>query len=59
MNITYTLAIYTSVRKELKGKLEFPGDVRAWDARKDLTTAKPIGYFSEWAVLTEVRRMRR
>jgi hypothetical protein len=59
VNIAYALAIYTSVQKELEGKLEFPADVSVWDASKDLTTAKLIGYFSEWAVLTEVRRMRR
>jgi hypothetical protein len=40
------------VQKELGKKLEFPADVAAWDANKDNTTAKLIGYFSEWAVLT-------
>ncbi|KAF4632985.1 hypothetical protein G7Y89_g5131 [Cudoniella acicularis] len=53
MNITYALAIYTSFQKKLEGKLEFPADVSAWDASNDLTTAKLIGCFSEWAVLTE------
>lgn len=27
--------------------------MNAWDVNKDLTTAKIIGHFSEWAVLTE------
>lgn len=53
INIAYALAIYASVQKKLGGKLEFPADVTAWDASKDLTTAKLIGYFSEWAVFTE------
>ncbi|KAK3652638.1 hypothetical protein LTR56_002003 [Elasticomyces elasticus] len=53
INITYPLAIYASVQKELGGKLEFPSDAGAWDAMKDLSTASLIGRFSEWAVLTE------
>jgi hypothetical protein len=53
INVAYALAIYASVQKELGAKLEFPADTWAWDASKDLTTAKLIGYFSEWAVLTD------
>ncbi|KAK5717974.1 hypothetical protein LTR15_008817 [Elasticomyces elasticus] len=53
INITYPLAIYASVQKELGGKLEFPSDAGAWDALKDLSTASLIGRFSEWAVLTK------
>jgi len=41
------------VQKELGQKLECPADTWAWDASKDETTAKLIGYFSEWAVLTD------
>lgn len=53
INISYPLAIYASVQKELGLKLEFPADVNAWDINKDLSTASLIGYFSEWAVLTD------
>jgi len=41
------------VQKELGQKLEFPADVGAWDSNKDNTTAKLIGYFSEWVVLND------
>lgn len=56
INITYALAIYAAVQKELGGKLEFPADVQAWDINKDLSTASLIGFFSEWAVLTPEAR---
>ncbi|KAH7348561.1 hypothetical protein BKA65DRAFT_398059 [Rhexocercosporidium sp. MPI-PUGE-AT-0058] len=52
INISYALAIYASVQKELNLKLEFPSDIGAWDINKDLTTASLLGYFSEWAALT-------
>jgi hypothetical protein len=52
INISYTLAVYARVQKELGRKLEFPGDTGAWDINKDLSTASLIGYFSEWVVLT-------
>ena len=53
MNITFALAIYASVQKELGLKLEFPADIGAWDANKDLSAVKLIAYFEEWAVLTD------
>jgi hypothetical protein len=53
INLSYGLALYASIQKELGQELEFPSDIRAWDINKDLTTASLIGYFSEWAVLTE------
>jgi len=56
INISYALAIYASVQRELGGKLEFPADTGAWDASKDLTTAKLIGYFSEWVALTDAAK---
>lgn len=52
INVAYGLAIYASVQRSLGLKLEFPADITAWDALKDLSTAQLIGYFSEWAVLT-------
>ena len=53
ININYPLAIYASVQKELGHRLEFPSDVGAWDALKDLSTTSLIARFSEWAVLSE------
>lgn len=53
INITYALALYASIQKKLGKGLEFPADTSAWDAYKDLSTAKLVGYFSEWAVLTD------
>lgn len=52
INISYALAIYASIQKELGLRLEFPSDIAAWDINKDLTTASLLGYFSEWAALT-------
>ncbi|KAF2121039.1 hypothetical protein BDV96DRAFT_610024 [Lophiotrema nucula] len=53
MNIVHGLAIYASIQKELGRKLEFPGDIAAWEAEKHLSSASLIGYHAEWAVLTE------
>ena len=53
MNITLSLAIYASIQKELGFKLEFPSNIDAWDANKDLSAAKLIAFFEEWAVLTD------
>lgn len=53
MNIAYALALYAAIQKELGHKLEFPAGLEAWDAVKDNTRASLIGYFSEWAVLTD------
>ncbi|CZS93291.1 uncharacterized protein RAG0_03649 [Rhynchosporium agropyri] len=52
INISYAIAIYASIQKELGLKLEFPSDIGAWDVNKDLTTASLLEYFSEWAALT-------
>lgn len=51
INISFPLAIYAFVQKDLGQKLEFPSDAGAWDAIKDLSTASLVGYFSEWVVL--------
>jgi nucleoside-diphosphate-sugar epimerase len=53
INISYALALYAAIQRELGGKLEFPSDLSAWDVNKDVTYAGIIGYFSEWAVLTD------
>jgi hypothetical protein len=53
INISYALALYAAIQRELGQKLEFPADLQAWDQLKDNTYAGIIGYYSEWAVLTE------
>ncbi|TVY45409.1 Short chain dehydrogenase [Lachnellula subtilissima] len=53
INITYALAIYATIQKELGLALEFPADIAAWDVNKDLSVVKLIAYHAEWAVLTE------
>lgn len=53
MNVTYALAIYASIQKELGLKLEFPADIAAWDQIKDLSAVKLIAYHAEWSVLTD------
>lgn len=53
MSVTLGMAIYASIQRELGLPLDFPSDVDAWDASKDLSTVKLIAYHEEWAVLTE------
>jgi hypothetical protein len=53
INIAYALALYASIQKELGQKLDFPADIAAWDVNKDNTTARLIGYFSEWVLLSK------
>jgi nucleoside-diphosphate-sugar epimerase len=53
INIAYALALYASIQKELGQKLDFPADIVAWDINKDNTTARLIGYFSEWVILSK------
>lgn len=53
MNVTYALAIYASIQKELGLKLEFPADIAAWDVNKDLSVVRLVAYHEEWAVLTD------
>ncbi|TVY87743.1 Uncharacterized protein LAWI1_G007226 [Lachnellula willkommii] len=59
MNITHALAVYANVQKELGRALEFPADIAAWDANKDLSVVRLIAYHAEWAVLTAGARTRR
>jgi len=53
MNLTYPLALYASVQKELGQSLDFPGDIVAWDAEKHDSSSGLIGYHAEWAALTD------
>lgn len=52
MNIALGLALYAAVQKELNQSLEYPGDISAWEAEKQQTSAQILGYHSEWAVLS-------
>ena len=53
MNILYPLSVYAAVQKHLGKKLDFPGDIVAWDKEQLQSTATMNSYFSEWAVLTD------
>ncbi len=51
MNVAFPLCIYAAVQKKLGGKLEFPGDIIAWDHVQDQSSAMMNAYLEEWAVL--------
>ena len=53
MNLTYGIALYASLSKELNKTLDFPADIAAWEAEKHLSSAMLIAYHAEWTVLTE------
>lgn len=52
MNFVYLLAVYASVQKHLGRKLDFPGDLAAWDKVYEQSSAMMNGYLAEWSVLT-------
>jgi nucleoside-diphosphate-sugar epimerase len=56
MNVPYGLALYAAVQKELGLRVEFPGDVDAWDVENHMSSAKLIGKHAEWAVLSPQAR---
>lgn len=53
MSVVFALAVYASVQKELGLPLQWPSDVEAWDANKDLSSSRLIAYHTEWAALHE------
>ncbi|KAF2706961.1 hypothetical protein K504DRAFT_459399 [Pleomassaria siparia CBS 279.74] len=53
MNLAYPLGIYASIRRELGEKLEFPADLRAWEAPHVGSSSRLNAYLEEWAVLDE------
>jgi hypothetical protein len=53
MNILYPLSIYAAVQQHLGKRLDFPGDIVAWDKEQLESTAMMNSYFSEWVVLTD------
>ncbi|KAF2461897.1 NAD dependent epimerase/dehydratase family protein-like protein [Lineolata rhizophorae] len=53
MNIGYPLAIYAAVQAKLGRKLEFPGDMVAWQNPVVQSNAMMNSYIEEWAVLTD------
>ncbi|KAL9097151.1 MAG: hypothetical protein Q9165_000578 [Trypethelium subeluteriae] len=52
MNLCYPLAIYAAVCKRLGEPLRYPGDLVAWEAQQDQSSATLNGYLEEWMVLT-------
>ncbi|KAF2690074.1 NAD dependent epimerase/dehydratase family protein-like protein [Lentithecium fluviatile CBS 122367] len=50
MNLVYPLGIYAAVTKFLKGKLEFPADLKAWEATCVGSSARLNGYLEEWVI---------
>ncbi|KAJ7247978.1 NAD dependent epimerase/dehydratase family protein-like protein [Mycena rebaudengoi] len=53
MNLIFPLAVYAAVAKKMGRKIEFPGDMEAWETLQDQSSATLNGYLEEWAVLTE------
>ncbi|KAJ5951932.1 uncharacterized protein N7479_010345 [Penicillium vulpinum] len=53
MNLCYPLAIYATVQKYLNQPLEYPSDIKAWEAVVAISSARANGYLAEWIVLTE------
>jgi nucleoside-diphosphate-sugar epimerase len=56
MNVCFPLAVYASVTSYLKGKLDYPGDLRSWEAPQVQSSSMMNAYLEEWAVLTEEAR---
>ena len=53
MNVCFPLAVYAAVTKKLGEKLEYPGDLRSWEAPQVQSSSIMNAYLEEWAVLTE------
>jgi hypothetical protein len=53
MNMLHPLAVYAAVQAHLGRRLEFPGDLSAWQTEHTHSTAMLTGYLSEWAVLED------
>ncbi|KAB2572423.1 putative nad dependent epimerase dehydratase family protein [Lasiodiplodia theobromae] len=53
MNLVFPIAAYAAVCKHLGQKLEFPGNLEAWERPLDLSSAMLNGYQAEWAVLDD------
>ncbi|PGH11169.1 hypothetical protein AJ79_05011 [Helicocarpus griseus UAMH5409] len=51
MNLAYSLGVFAAVHAHLKKPLVFHGNVAAFDAIRDLSSAMLDGYLAEWAVL--------
>jgi nucleoside-diphosphate-sugar epimerase len=56
MNVCYPLAVYAAVTRHMGAKLEYPGDLRSWEAPQVQSSAIMNAYLEEWAVLTEEAR---
>jgi len=56
MNVCFPLAVYASVCKHLGHKLEYPGDLRAWEAPQVQSSSMMNAYLEEWSVLTDAAK---
>lgn len=54
MDLILPLAIYATVQAFLGKKLEFPGDLAAWERPFDLSSAMLNAYLEEWCILRSV-----
>lgn len=52
MNLVYPLGIYASVTAHLNATLEFPADLKAWEATHVGSSSMMNAYLEEWTVLT-------
>lgn len=52
MNLVYPLGIYASVTAHLNSALEFPSDLKAWEATHVGSSSTLNAYLEEWAVLS-------
>lgn len=51
MNLVYPLGIYASITAHLSTTLEFPSDLKAWEATHVGSSSTLNAYLEEWAVL--------
>ncbi|KAF2088625.1 hypothetical protein K490DRAFT_39201 [Saccharata proteae CBS 121410] len=52
-NLCWPLAVYAAVCRRLGARLEFPGDLSAWETLQDQSSAMLNAYLAEWCVLVE------
>ncbi|KAH8803352.1 NAD dependent epimerase/dehydratase family protein-like protein [Xylogone sp. PMI_703] len=52
MNLGFPLAVYATITKYLGERLEYPGDMIAWENPQSQSTCMLNAYMEEWAVLT-------
>ncbi|ORY12819.1 NAD dependent epimerase/dehydratase family protein-like protein [Clohesyomyces aquaticus] len=53
MNMVFPLGVYAAVQKALGKPLEFPSDLKSWEATHVGSSSMLNGYLEEWAVLSD------